>query len=70
MNKEICHSDDGLWKVKAKYSIGKIITAFAIKHGARKLKMKIAQAVMETEMQDEHDQKRKIKKKFLISNFS
>ena len=34
----------------------------AIKHGTQKLKMKIARAVMETEMQNKHDQKRKIKK--------
>ena len=34
----------------------------AIKHGTQKLKMKIARSVMETEMQNKHDQKRKIKK--------
>ena len=34
----------------------------AIKHGTQKLKMKIVCAVMETEMQNKHDQKRKIKK--------
>ena len=34
----------------------------AIKHGTQKLKMKIACAVMETEMQNKQDQKRKIMK--------
>ena len=31
-----------------------------IKHGTQKLKMKISSAVMETEMENKHDQKRKI----------
>ena len=34
----------------------------AIKNGTQKLKMKIARVVMETEIQNKHDQKRKIKK--------
>ena len=34
----------------------------ALKYGTQKLKMKIACAIMETEMQNKHDQKRKIKK--------
>ena len=34
----------------------------AIKHGTQKLKMKIARAVRETEMQNKYDQKRKTKK--------
>ena len=33
-----------------------------IKRGTQKLKIKIARAVMETEIQNKHDQKRKIKK--------
>ena len=32
----------------------------SIEYGTQKLKMKIARAVMETEMEDKHDQKRKI----------
>ena len=34
----------------------------AIKHGTQKLKMNLVHAVMETEMQNKHDQERKIKK--------
>ena len=34
----------------------------AIKHGTQKLKIKLARVVMETEIQNKHDQKRKIKK--------
>ena len=34
----------------------------AIKYGTQKLKMKIARAVMETEIQNKHDRKRKFKK--------
>ena len=36
----------------------------SIEYGTQKLKMKIARAVMETEMEDKHDQKRKIQKQF------
>ena len=41
----------------------------AIKHGTQKLKMKIARAVMETEIQNKHDQKRKIKKQIWYIKF-
>ena len=34
----------------------------AIKHGTQKLKMNLVHAVMETKMQNKHDQERKIKK--------